>query len=291
MRLATHVLLALNRFSPRPHFPARETPDAYANWEYDEARYQSLLMERAGVSLAVPRVLDVGCGLGGKTVYFAERETGHVLGIDRSEANIRAARRFAEARRASRAEFAVADATRIPVQNATFDLVITTDTFEHFTDAQGCLSEMSRVLKPGGRVVALFGPFGSPLGSHLYDSLFVPWCHVFFSRDALAEALRDIARHRHRGQGPGATHEATRWAEEKIRYFDQDLNRMTLRRFRRIVSREPGLVLRRWEKWTPPKLRAASLLVRIPGLDELLTGLLVMVAERVQVTDSKTRVP
>lgn len=288
MRLATRLLLALNRLSPRPNFPDRQTPEEYATWEYGEAQYQTSLMEQAGVSLAVERVLDVGCGLGGKTVFFAERGPGHVLGIDRSQANVQAARRFAEVRGRRGAEFAVADATLLPVGDTSFDLVITTDTFEHFRDPKRCLAEMSRVLKPGGRLVVIFGPFGSPLGSHLYDTIFVPWCHVLFPRKVLAEAIREIARRRSSADSSSTSEETAHWADEKISYFDRELNRMTLRRFRRIVREEPSLVLRSWKKWTPPKLRGASALTIIPGLDELLTGLVVMVAERVGRSKSAT---
>lgn len=204
--------------SKRPTFPERATPSAYAQWEYDEAPYQMELMEAAGVNLAGQRVLDVGCGLGGKSVAFAERGMP-VVGVDLS-------------------------------------------------------------LERGGLLVAVFGPFGSPLGSHLYDRIFVPWCHVLFSRDTLAETLRELARRRGSClDRAGADGEMQR-AEEQIAYFDHHLNRMTLRRFRQLLRDQPGMVVRRWMKWTPPKLRPLTPLLRLPGLDELLTGLLVVVAER-----------
>src|SRR5690349_12905399 len=110
MRLTTRLLLALNRFSPRPHFPPRQTPEAYAQWEYREAEYQVRLMMEAGVSLAVPRVLDLGCGLGGKSVYLAERGAGYLLGVDLLEENAQAAREFAAARGVRNVEFVTGDA-------------------------------------------------------------------------------------------------------------------------------------------------------------------------------------
>jgi ubiquinone/menaquinone biosynthesis C-methylase UbiE len=279
-KLATRILLALNRLSPRPHFPERPTPAAYAAWEYGEAGYQAGLMRAAGVSLAVPRVLDVGCGLGGKSIYFAEQGAGYVLGIDRSEPNVQAARRFAAARGSRRTEFVAADSARIPARNGQFDLLLTTDTFEHFAEPGICLAEMARVVRPGGRIVAIFGPFGSPLGSHLYDTLFLPWCHLLFPRECLAEAIRTLAGGRATGLSSRDREEVMNRAEEQIEYFDKELNRMTLRRFRRIVREESSLVLRAWKKWTPAKLRPLTPLLVVPGVDEVLTGLLVMVAER-----------
>ncbi|HET9950635.1 MAG TPA: class I SAM-dependent methyltransferase [Candidatus Eisenbacteria bacterium] len=281
MKTATRVLLALNRFAPRPNFPPRPTPAAYAGWEYREAEYQVSLMKRAGVSYAVSRVLDLGCGLGGKSVYFAERGAGYLLGLDLLASNARAAREFAVERGAGNVEFAAADAARLPVRSASFDLVITTDTFEHFQRPEAALAEMARVLRPGGRLVAIFGPFGSPLGSHLYDTIFVPWCQMLFSRDTLAEAIREIARRRSLGLDPEGSAEAARRAEERIAYFDHELNRMTLRRFRRVVRANPSLRLLAWNLSTPPKLRLLTPLLMVPGLYELVTGLLVMVAERV----------
>jgi len=281
MRAATHLLLMLNRIARRPNFPDRATPEAYAEWEYNEAPYQMSLMEAAGVSFAAQQILDVGCGLGGKSVAFAERGV-RVLGVDLSIENVRAGARLAGSRRVHGVDFLAADAARLPIRSGSFDLVVSTDTFEHLPQPEVSLSEMRRALRKGGLLVAVFGPFGSPLGSHLYNSIFVPWCHLLFSRDTLADTLRELARRRGIGLDPIRAREEAQRAEEEIAYFDNHLNRMTLRRFRKLLEDQPGLVLRRWMKWTPPKLRPLAPLLRVPGLDEILTGLLVAVAERTE---------
>jgi SAM-dependent methyltransferase len=284
VKLSTRVLLGLDRISPRPRFPDRPTPEAYAAWEYAEAEYQLGLVHHSGVYLDVGRVLDVGCGLGGKTVRFSETGARYVLGLDRSHSNIRAAARFAHSRARTRVEFGVADGIRLPLRDAIFDIVITTDTFEHLAEPERCLEEMTRVLRPGGRLIAIFGPFGSPLGSHLYDTIRMPWCHVVFSRDTLAEALREIEK----GLGGSSSESSMNRAREKIDYFDHELNRMSLRRFRGILRAQRGLTIEHWKKWTPPRLRVLQPLLAIPGLDELLTGLLVMVARRTGSTASNS---
>jgi SAM-dependent methyltransferase len=280
MRLDTRLLLALNRCVRRPNLPGRVAPSEYAAWEYNEAARHVRMMEEAGVSLAVRCAVDLGCGLGGKSVYVAERGPERLVGLDIREVNVRAARAFASTRGITNAYFTTADAARLPLGDGAVDLVVTTDTFEHFPEPAPVVAEIARVLRPGGRLAALFGPFGSPLGSHLYEKIYVPWCHVLFAREALAEAIREIARRRGARMDAEDAAEEARVAEEQIAYYDADVNRMSLRRFARLLRSEPRLAVRVWRKHTPDKLRGLSPLLRAPGLDELLTGILVVVAER-----------
>jgi ubiquinone/menaquinone biosynthesis C-methylase UbiE len=280
MRWDTRLLLLLNEVAPRPTLPDRRSPGAYASWQHAEAVGQVAMAEAAGVSLDVPRIVDLGCGPGGKSVYLARRCPGQVLGIDRSREHLREARAFARASGVSTVTFAAGDATRLPLADGSADLVVTTDTFEHFADPRVVLAEAARILRPGGRLVALFAPFGSPLGSHLYDWIRVPWCHLLFSRAALAEGVRELGRRQGRTLPAEEAVRAHTAAEEAMDYFDRELNRMTLRRFRCLVETAPGLLLRSWRSHPPPKLRVLRPLLAVPGLDEYLTGMLVAVVER-----------
>ncbi len=266
---------------PRPNLPGRVGAGDYSAWEYTEAERHVRLMRDAGVSLDVPLALDLGCGLGGKSVYIAERGPRHLIGIDIAQKHVDGARAFAAARGVHNASFARSDAARLPFASDSLDLIVTTDTFEHFPHPQPVIGEIARVLRRGGRLAALFGPFGSPLGSHLYEKIYLPWCHVLFSRDALAEALRAIARERAAGMNAEAAAEEIAHAEEQVRYYDEDVNRMTLTLFSRLLREEPRLRVVVWRKHTPDKLRVLTPLVAVRGLDELLTGILVLVAEKI----------
>lgn len=279
MRLSTRILLAANRAFPRPRFPVRATASDYANWEYHETAVQLALLESGGLTLDVDRVLDLGCGLGGKTVYLAERARGRTLGLDLEGGNVSAARGFARSRSVD-VDFAVSDASRLPVRDASVDTIVTTDTFEHFSDPAAALSEVARVLRRGGQAGIVFGPWGSPLGSHLYDRLYLPWCHMLFSTEALAEALRESARRTSRGLGEERARAEQEAAERQVRYFREDLNRMTLRRFEHILQSERRLHVRSYHKQTNRSLQVLSPLLALPGPDEYLTGLLAVVLTR-----------
>jgi ubiquinone/menaquinone biosynthesis C-methylase UbiE len=94
------------------------------------------------------RVLDVGCGEG----RFASellRAGASVLGVDVAEEPLRRAR---ERDRALDLRLVDADESW-PIEDASFDAVWAGETIEHVLDTAGWLSEVRRVLRPGGRLL------------------------------------------------------------------------------------------------------------------------------------------
>ena len=101
-------------------------------------------------------VLDVGCGTGTLALEVARSvgRTGRVCGIDPSAEQIARAHAKAARRRAP-VEFQKGVIEQLPYSDATFDVVLSTLMMHHLpapTKRQG-LSEIARVLKPGGRLV------------------------------------------------------------------------------------------------------------------------------------------
>ena len=92
--------------------------------------------------------LDVGCGNGFTALHLAATYGFDVTGIDVDPEQIRLAREAAGSRADVR--FQVADATRLPFDTATFDIVATNKTTHHIPAWQTAVAEMLRVLKPGG---------------------------------------------------------------------------------------------------------------------------------------------
>lgn len=103
------------------------------------------------------RYLDVGCGTGALCDALLRREPGaSVAGIDPSSAMLdRARRRLARAVARGQAEFVAGDAAAAPYPAAAFDGVISGFCIRNLTDRRGAFAEMRRVVRPGGRIVAL----------------------------------------------------------------------------------------------------------------------------------------
>jgi ubiquinone/menaquinone biosynthesis C-methylase UbiE len=110
---------------------------------------------RIAVTIApdAQRVLDVGCGTGYLLRQIARQLPGAVdlAGID-------AAPRMVEVARATlpadpRLRFSTGFAERLPYPAGSFDVVVSTTSFDHWADQRAGLAECARVLTPGGHLV------------------------------------------------------------------------------------------------------------------------------------------
>lgn len=96
--------------------------------------------------------IDVGCGIGGSTLYLAQYCNAKGVGITLSPVQATRARERAAAANIS-CEFQVADALNMPFADQSFDLVWSLESGEHMPDKQKFLQECYRVLKPGGTLI------------------------------------------------------------------------------------------------------------------------------------------
>ena len=111
------------------------------------------LLKWANVGQA-ENILDVGCGIGGSSLYLAQKFNAKVCGVTLSPVQVRRAEeRAAEAGLSSKARFQVADALNLPFADASFDLVWTLESGEHMPDKVKFLQECYRVLQPGGTLI------------------------------------------------------------------------------------------------------------------------------------------
>jgi tocopherol O-methyltransferase len=127
-------------------------------WEGDESPLaaQEKLIARLACRAGIPMgamVLDVGCGLGGSSLWLARRLGCSVLGITISPVQVGAAtERARKEGLEDRARFAVLDANRLDLPSRSFDAVWIVECSEHLEDKPAFFRSCARVLKPGGRL-------------------------------------------------------------------------------------------------------------------------------------------
>lgn len=217
----------------QPGEPTQMSGTAYAN----KSKLQVLLGTQLLEEVRGRNILDFGCGAGKEAVELASTARS-VYGLDILPGALMQARARAQAAGVSeRCVFA-----DVPPQHSV-DIIISLDSFEHFDDPAAVLSLMHRILRPGGRVVASFGPtWYHPYGGHLF-SIF-PWAHLVFTERALIRWRNDIR-----------TDGAARFSE-----VEGGLNRMTIRRFEDLVAASPFKLV---HLETVPIRRLANLHVRL----------------------------
>jgi ubiquinone/menaquinone biosynthesis C-methylase UbiE len=120
------------------HFPSTIDPRIY---------HVQLILEYFG-ELTGKRVLDVGCGKGRFARVLAERHPlARIWGLDISEAMLK----FAP----PGIRVCAGSMTELPFPDGAFDAAYATESLEHAVEIPAAVSEMCRVLKPGGRLVII----------------------------------------------------------------------------------------------------------------------------------------
>ena len=160
-------------------------------------RVMTLGLDRCWRKYAVRRlqgdVLDVACGTGDMVVEL-QKHGCTVTGIDLSEEMLSIAKTKAPA------TYMISDAEQLPFPDDTFDAVTCAFGVRNFVHLEQGLSEMLRVLKPGGRMVilelatpdsAIIRPF-----YNLYTKHIIPWLgsRIAGNREAYTYLPESIAR-------------------------------------------------------------------------------------------------
>jgi ubiquinone/menaquinone biosynthesis C-methylase UbiE len=111
-------------------------------------------------------VLDVGCGLGGSVRYLVDEHNCRATGLDSTREYVEAAKALTEmVGLSAKAEFIQGSGLEIPFPDDSFEVVWTQHAQMNIADKRRFFSEMSRVLKLGGRLVfheILQGEGGEP---------------------------------------------------------------------------------------------------------------------------------
>jgi SAM-dependent methyltransferase len=138
--------------------------------------------------LAGQRVLDLGCFVGGRSLAWMRRyRLAELVGSDIDPVVLAGAAAYADQEQA-RAAFVAAVGERLPFRDRSFDAVLSFDVFEHVQGPAQVLAECHRILRPGGRLFAVFPSYWHPTEHHLGLVTRTPCLHWFFSGAELVRA-------------------------------------------------------------------------------------------------------
>jgi ubiquinone/menaquinone biosynthesis C-methylase UbiE len=130
-------------------------------------------------------VLDFGCGPGFMAMALADKvgPSGRVCGADINARFVADATGRAAARNIGWLSFHHLDSAALPFPDATFDRAVTKNVLEYVPDVAATLTELHRVLKPGGRVHIADSDWGfvivEPWGKATVDRFFAAAAPAF----------------------------------------------------------------------------------------------------------------
>jgi ubiquinone/menaquinone biosynthesis C-methylase UbiE len=157
--------------SDEEHFPSSIDPRIY---------HVQLIRQHLG-PMTGKRVLDVGCGKGRFARVFHEQEPGAELwGLDISEEMLRFVPPGIHTRAGAM--------TELPFDDASFDCAYATESLEHAVEIGRAVSEICRVVKPGGRIAII------DKNAEHWGRLDTPEWEKWFTRKELESLLRRHCR-------------------------------------------------------------------------------------------------
>jgi ubiquinone/menaquinone biosynthesis C-methylase UbiE len=153
------------------HFPSTIDPRIY---------HVRLIRDHLG-ALAGKRVLDAGCGKGRFARVLQQREPAcEIWGLDISEEMLRFVPEGIHTRAGSM--------TELPFEDGFFDAAYATESLEHAVEIEKAVSELCRVVKPGGRIAII------DKNAEQWGKLQTPEWERWFTRKGLERLLRRHCR-------------------------------------------------------------------------------------------------
>ena len=174
-----------------------------------------LVKVHKSIDLHGQRVLEFGCGSGYEVWYLAHHFDADVTGVDIVE------RAAWSALSDERTRYVMTDLGTDQVLPAdSFDRIISFSVMEHVRHPYQALSELYRVLRPGGLAYISANLHRGPMASHMYHDVYFPWPHLLFQDDV----FREFFERRGRDVGGASWVNRLTWAE-----YDQAMTRIGFR--------------------------------------------------------------
>ena len=137
------------------------------------------------------QILDIATGTGDLAIMMASLNPDKIVGLDISAGMLEVGKqKIAKANLSNKIEMIVGDSEKMPFDDNTFDAITVSFGVRNFENLDKGLTEIKRVLKPGGTFVVLetSNPTAFPFkqGYQIYTSFILPIIGKMFSKDKVA---------------------------------------------------------------------------------------------------------
>ncbi|QMU61456.1 MAG: methyltransferase domain-containing protein [Gammaproteobacteria bacterium] len=164
-----------------------------AYWQWQKNSSDKLFKLYKGLDIKGKNVLDIGCGIGGRTCYLADQGPKKIVGIDINKDEIETAIELAKQNGyGDKVEFINVDGENSSFGMGSFDTIVLVDCMEHVESPLDLMSNSYEKLKAGGSF--FFGTIGwyHHQATHMRRIVPVPFLSVFFSDKTILNVARKI---------------------------------------------------------------------------------------------------
>ena len=210
--------------------------------------------------LSKKKIVDFGSGFGHQAIAFHKVFKSTVLGLEIEKHKIDHSIKKRDEEGIDNKDVYFRSSP-IGSDYQSYDLVISLNSFEHFSDPELIIKEMIKLLNKEGQILISFGPpWFSPHGSHMNYFCRLPWVQLFFSENTIMKV-----RQQYRDDG--------------ALYFKDvpgGLNQMSISKFERILKKS-GLKIS-FKKYVGVK--KLQFLTKIPLIRELFINQVTIIANK-----------
>jgi 2-polyprenyl-3-methyl-5-hydroxy-6-metoxy-1,4-benzoquinol methylase len=252
---------------------------SYGEWQYETSAKTFSFFP--GFNFEGKRVLDLGCGLGGRALWLAANGAREVVGIDINSGEIEEAKRLAAERypTLTNVSFVACKEDERLGELGDFDFVVSVDSMEHVVSPLKIVRLAREYLKPGGKM------FFTTIGWYHHDGahMGIPFATVFFSDETIINVTRwQLRRPNYQPTMWDSDPPTARW-EGVYDLRDRPgeyLNKITIRALRKLIRYAPFRRGRIVVVGYQNRFRVLSFLSHIPVLNEVLHSRVVGILEK-----------
>lgn len=155
-----------------------------------DIKWRKIVVEKVS-EINPKRILDVATGTGDLAIALTTIADTHITGLDISEGMLSVGKEKVKHKNLeNRIDLVIGDSENLPFNDCYFDAVTVAFGVRNFENLEKGLSEIYRVIRPGGRLVVLEtsvpGKFPFRQGYHIYTKYVMPTIGKLFSKDKSA---------------------------------------------------------------------------------------------------------
>lgn len=144
---------------------------------------QEKLIQKLTDLLEIPseaKILDVGCGMGGTSIYLAKKYHAVITGITLSQKQVNIATQQAQEKNIKNVTFKIEDALSLQsFENNSMDVIWSLESCEQFFDKSLFIQQAFRVLKPGGKLMLATWCSDKPEYEGKFEKKYKKLCRAF----------------------------------------------------------------------------------------------------------------